>query len=113
MSNLDVLLGRVEEKSAEESEKQASEGGLLDSFYQEAEKIAAEEGLSPEEAIEVADKVMETKVAMASMRSEINRIQGAREADQAYDPALEVAASYAPLSGPYAGILNSLQNRSQ
>jgi pantoate kinase len=113
MSKIDVLLGRVDE-TAQEPEKRAAEDGLLEAFYQEAEKIAEEAGLDKDEALKIADKVMETKVARYAMVGEVNRIQEARDVAASYDPRLEIAASYAPIeSGPYAGILHSIQNRQQ
>lgn len=95
-----------------EESKEAAEGGLLAAFYQEAKKIAGEVGLDENEALQLADEAMGTKVATHTMIGEINRIHQARAVEANYNPGLAKVASYAPvLDGPYAGILRSLRNR--
>ena len=110
---LDQLLGK-ETPVEEESTKRAAEDGVLEAFYQEAEKIAGELGVDNETASSLADKVMGTKVATHVMIGEVHRLNALQDIEDHFSPGLAKAAEYAPMeTGPYRGILRSLHNRKQ
>ena len=98
----------------EEQEKLAEEGGQLEAFYIEAEKIGSELGIASEDAILAAMEALGTKVASASMWQEIEKIAEVRAIHS--DPELNYlkhAAQYAPdaIGGAEIGVETALDNR--
>ena len=95
-------------------EKIAAEGGQLEAYYIEAEKMASEHGIDPQDALLLAADALATKVATHVMLEEIEQAGHQRAEAMAYETAdayTKAAAAYAPPSGAYAGIQNVIDDR--